>query len=428
MSKAATKHSKKWLVWGLAVFFYLYEYILRVSPTVMVSEIMRAFNKQAVAVGSLSAAYLYSYALMQVPVGMLMDKYGARRLLSLASLICTLGCAFYGFAPVFSFLVIGRILLGIGSAFGFIGMVYVSSHWFERNRIATLIGIGNSLGMIGAIGGEGPLALSVLKYEWRIPMLFLGAVGLLLAIYMFFALRSDENCQIEKHDEKARAKIEVLSNFKSVASNPQSWLIGIGTFLIYSTTTAFAALWGVPFLQSAYQLKKSTASFAVSMIFVGWIVGGPIIGKISDYLKDRRIILMVCSLLGALMMSTIIYISELHMIVLYLLLLLVGVFSSAENLCYCLAIEHNERKAKGVASAFINCILFLGAAGIPIIVGSLLDSAWTGNMARGIPIYTLHNYQIALMTFPVTFVLAAIFFFFVKKSPFVPANGEEYLD
>ncbi len=426
MATDVKKHKKRWVFWALAVFFYLYEYFIRVSPTVMVPELMQSFHIEAVQIGILAAAYLYAYAFMQIPVGMMMDKYGARRLLSFAAFVCAIGCGFYAGTDYYWFVVIGRILMGIGSAFGFLGMVYICSHWFERTKIATMIAIGNSFGMVGAIAGEGPLALSVIKFGWRAPILFLGAVGLLLAIVMFFVLRSDDDCRIEQQDEKSREKIDVKANLKEVASNPQSWLIGIGTFLIYSTTTGFAALWGVPFLQSTYGFGKDKASFAISMIFVGWIVGGPLLGKISDRIKHRRLILIFSSIAGAILMSVLVYRLNLSIVLLYAILFLVGFCSSAENLCYCLAIEHNPQKAKGVASAFINFILFLGAASIPIIVGSLLQIHWDGSSVGGIPAYSASSYKFALTTFPLTFILAAIFFIFVKKSPFMALHGKEY--
>lgn len=422
MEASRTKHSKRWVFWGLAAFFYLYEYFLRVSPSVMVPEIMQDFDKKAVGIGSLSSAYLYTYALCQIPVGMLMDRFGARKLLSIASVVCAVGCAFYGFGTKFWVLILGRILLGIGSAFAFIGMVYICSHWFEKRKVATLLAVGNSLGMVGAIAGEGPLALSVDKFGWRLPMIALGAIGLLLAVIMFFSLTGGSDTKVEKQEKEAREKVSVLENLKSVAKNPQTWLVGIATFLIYSTTTAFAALWGVPFLESAYNMTKDGASFAVSMIFVGWIVGGPIIGRISDVTRHRRAWLILASILGAISMSILIYYLHLNRFFLYLLLLLIGIFSSAENLCYILAIEHNEKKAKGVASAFTNFLLFLGAANVPIIVGFLLNAFWTGNMQNGVPVYSAQNYQLALTTFPVTFILAAIFFIIIKKSPV--ATGE----
>lgn len=428
MAVDVKKHKSRWLFWALAVFFYLYEYFIRVSPTVMVPELMKTFNIQAVEIGILSSAYLFAYAFMQIPVGMMMDRYGARKLLSFASLICAIGCAFYGLTNIYFLTIIGRILMGIGSAFGFLGMVYICSHWFARKQIATLIAIGNSFGMIGAIAGEGPLALSVIKFGWRIPILALGVIGLALAILMFFTLQADDDCKIEQQEEEAREDVNVMQNLKEVASNGQSWLVGIGTFLIYSTTTAFAALWGIPFLQSAYGFGKDTASFAISMIFVGWIVGGPLIGKLSDRIQHRRMILIICSVLGAIVMSLLIYKLQLNIVLLYILLFLVGFFSSAENLCYCLAIEHNSQKSKGVASAFINFILFMGAAGIPILVGLLLQMDWAGNYANGIPIYNSSSYKFALTTFPATFILAAIVFFFVKKSPFMSLPGTAHTE
>ncbi len=417
-------HKRRWAFWGLAVFFYLYEYFLRVSPSVMVPELMSSFNIQAVAVGALASFYLYAYAFMQVPVGMMMDRLGARKLLSVASLICALGCLCYGLASTYWLVALGRILMGAGSAFSFLGVVYICSHWFEKNRIATLVSIATSFGMIGAIGADGPLALLVLKYGWRLPIIVLGLIGFALAWVMFIVLKEDEDCAIEQKNAEGRERVNVLKNLRVVASNIHSWLIGIGSFLIYSTTSAFAALWGVPFLQSAYKMSKGHASFAISLIFLGWIVGGPLIGKISDHIKQRRNIIIFCSVLGAIFTSILIYISALMPMILYSLLFLIGVVSSGETLVYCLAIEINPQRAKGVASAFINFILFLGAGFVPILVGLFLESNWQGNSANGIPIYSPMDYKGALTIFPVSFVLSAIIFSFVRKSPLALTEKE----
>ena len=420
-------HGKRWVFWGLAVFFYFYEYFLRVSPTVMVPELMCAFEIQAIAVGSLSSTYLYSYALLQLPIGMLMDRFGARKLLSFAALACGLGAILFGIARVLWLAEVGRLLMGAGSAFAFIGMVYICSHWFAENKIATLIAVGNSLGMIGAIGGEGPLALAVNAFGWRETMIFLGVIGILTAALNFFAIREDVESAASAKDRLKKEAQSVWQNIKTVASNIHSWIAGIGAFLYYTTTTTFAGLWGVPYLQSAYGFSKAKASFTISMIFVGWIIGGPAIGKFSDHIRNRKSILIFSALLAAIAISTAIYVPNLPVWLLYVLFILVGIFSSAENLTYCVAIELNPKEAKGSASAFTNFLLFGAGSVVPIFVGWLLERNWQGKqLVNGIATYSPQTYKIALSTFPIAFILAMLLFIFIKKSPISEDHLEKY--
>src|SRR5690606_9072077 len=143
------------------------EYFLRVAPSVMITDLYKAYHIGAGVFGVISAAYLYAYAPMQLPVGVLMDRYGARKLLTLATLICGIGSILFGVAPTVWLSIVSRLMMGVGSAFAFIGMVYISSHWFHGKILALLIGAGNSIGMLGAVVGEGPLSQLVQTFSWR---------------------------------------------------------------------------------------------------------------------------------------------------------------------------------------------------------------------------------------------------------------------
>ena len=164
-----------------------------------------------------------------------------------------------------------------------------------------------------------------------------------------------------------------------------------------------------------YGMKKELAGFIVSMVFVGWIVGGPIIGILSDHIKRRKPMLILATILTLISIVPIIYIENLPVWVLFSLLFCVGFFSSGQLLSFSLAIEVNPYKAKGTSIALTNFIVAVGSSIIQPLVGIILDLNSAGLVKEGTPLYSAYNYKIALTTFPVTLVLALIALFFLKE-------------
>ncbi|NGX38004.1 MAG: Membrane sensor protein UhpC [Chlamydiae bacterium] len=344
------KHPKRWIIWALAAAFYFYEYFIRVAPSVMVPNLMSTFNVNATAVGALSAFYFYIYAPMQLPVGVLTDRFGARRLLAFAAFIAGLGGLLFAFAPNYWFAASGRFLMGIGSAFGFVGMVYVCSHWFEEKKRGLLIGLGSSIGTLGAVFGEGPLRAAINQFGWRTTSFQLAILGILLGIGIFLVVRNDPP-EMAKHDKKMKGPPEnLLKNLSTVCRNGHSWLIAFISFFSYATTPGFAALWGIPFIHRTYGVSTELAGYAVSMIFVGWAVGGPIIGRYSDKIRQKKSLIVLNSLLGAVLMAIVVHFIHLPLFLLFILFFLVGFVSGAQLLTYSYAIDINPETVKGTAT------------------------------------------------------------------------------
>lgn len=404
----------KWAIWALAAVFYFYEFLLRVSPSVMIPELMKSFGITASAVGILSAFYLYAYAPMQLPVGILMDRYGVKKVLSLASIVCGLGALVFSAAPNLVIAGAGRSLIGAGSAFAFISMVYVCSHWFPIKKRAFLIGIANSIAMLGASAGTGPLTTIIHNIGWRETIGMFGIFGVLLGIAIYLILRTDRH-SVEAERETAHKKSHILSNLKLVAAEKTTWINGISALLFYMTTTAFAGLWGLSFVQTAYGVSREVAGYAMSMVFAGWVVGGPLIGFISDYLGTRKKTIRIGVLGSLICLIPVIYFPSIPIYVVYILLFLVGLFSSAELLSFSLAIELNSLQAKATAAAFTNCLISCGDAIVQPLVGFLLDHNWSGTMIDGLRHYETRDYQIALSCLPISLVLSFLLLFFIKK-------------
>jgi MFS family permease len=405
----------KWVIWTLAATFYFYEFVLRVSTSAMVPELMKSFDITASALGVLSAFFLYSYAPMQIPVGMLMDRYGIKRILSIAAIVCGLGALFFAISQYYSIACVGRAMIGLGSSFAFIAMVYVSSHWFAMKQRAFLIGIANSLAMLGASAGAGGVMAAIIKtLGWRETIILFGIFGVLLGIVVYYICKKDDGEHAVDICE-TKEEIHIWDSLKQIMVQKSTWINAIVASLFYITTTAFGGLWGLSFIQTSYGVSKEVAGYATSMIFLGWGIGGPLTGFLSDFIGKRKTAMRL-GLLGTLFcLFPVIYFPMISISTVYVLLFLVGFFSSAELLSFSLAIELNSIRSKAMAAAFTNCIVSLGDSFIQPFVGFLLDYRWGGVMDNGIRFYSTYDYQIALSCLPIAMIIGFVLLFMVKE-------------
>lgn len=404
-----------YIVFGITLLFLFYEFFLRVFPSIMVDELMNAFSVDALSLGTLSAFYFYSYAPMQLPVGMLMDRYGVRSLLTIASITCAAGCFIFAIASNLSFAELGRFFMGVGSSFAFVGMVYVVSHWFEEKKRALLVGVGNSVGILGAAFGEGPLSLITNVIGWRETILSLGIAGAVIAVLCFLALRHTKGVKTVIGDNH-ESMTTTFNGFQDVCMNTQGWLNSVGSLLFYLTTGTFAGLWAVPFLQTVHGLSKEYAAFSITIFFFGTIFGGPILGSLSDYFAKRKHIIYLSIIPAALLMIPLIYLPFLPVWIIYLIFFALGFFSGAQLLTFSLAVELNDISVKGSAIALTNFVVAVGGSIMQPGVGYLLDlHAGIQSISAHLPQYSIHDYQFAMLTFPIALLLSVGCFLLINE-------------
>jgi MFS family permease len=155
------------LAWATGAMFFFYAWVLRVAPSVMVGELMRDFAVGAAVLGHLSAAYFYAYAGMQIPVGLLLDRFGPRRLMTVAALACAGGCMLFAVGQSLAMVTAGRLLIGASAAFSLVGAMAIAGQWFPANRFALLSGLAMAMGMAGGAFGQAPLRLAIEATDWR---------------------------------------------------------------------------------------------------------------------------------------------------------------------------------------------------------------------------------------------------------------------
>ncbi len=266
-----------WLMCGLGALYYCYEYFLRIAPSVMMPELMQTYHLNGAQAGSLSAFYYHAYVPMQILVGLFMDKYGPRRLLTMACLLCALGTYFFASGHSLMLAQVGRFLVGFGSAFAFVGALKLATIWLPPNRFALVSGIILCLGMMGAMMGDILLRLMVDAVSWGVTLYMSALAGVVLAVILWLIIRDSNPAQYSPplHAITFRG---LLRGLWGAIRNPQIWLNGLVGFLLYISLSAFAELWGIPYLTQAHHLSSTHAASANSMIFLGWAVGGPFWG------------------------------------------------------------------------------------------------------------------------------------------------------
>jgi len=392
------------------MLFFAYAFIQRVAPSVVTEELMRDFSVGAASLGILSGAYFYTYAALQLPVGLLTDRYGPRKLMAAAAIVCALASA--GFASSESLLVasIYRSLIGGAVAFGFVGTLSIITQFFSPGRFALLAGLVQSMGMIGAIVGQAPLRVLVENRGWQETFLWLMLAGLILGVLLFTVVPRRSNK--DQHTEKQN----LMHSLRQVARNPQSWLCaGIG-FGLAAPMLSFAGLWAIPWLELSYGIDKKQAAGLVSMLFLGWAIGSPLCGWLSDRMGKRKPVMIAGSIISLSGFVSLVYVGEWSLTAIGILFVVSGIGGSCMIVIFGAVRESNRIVNSAAAMGLVNmCVVGSGAVTQPLI-GWLLEKYWNGALANGIPVYSIETYRIALVAMVLSLLLALICVIFLRET------------
>ncbi len=406
-----------WVIWIVAALFYSYEFFLRISPTVMVDDLMRSFHVSAETLGSLSAMYYYAYAIMQIPVGILLDRYGPRRLLTFAATMVALGSYLFATTNTLGIAEFGRVLMGIGSAFAFVGCLKLSAAWFPAKRFALVVGLTNMLGVIGAINGEAPLAYVVGQLGWRYTMHAAAIIGIALTILNLLIIRdAPYQQQISPREPLFPSNQELVSGIKKILRSKQTWLAACFGGLLVAPIAGFAELWSVPFLMQSYALTKPEAAGLSSVVFIGIAIGGPLNGQFSSWLGQRKLIMMIGAIGALFSLLAVIYVRLPSELLISVLLFCLGFFSSSMLLAFVVNCELHSKRISGVVIGFTNMLVMLGGTIFQPLIGFLLDENWQGKLTQGAHVFSLHDYHIALSLLPACQLLGIICVMFIRET------------
>tara|TARA_R110000868_G_scaffold410505_1_gene698743 strand:+ start:31294 stop:32580 length:1287 start_codon:yes stop_codon:yes gene_type:complete len=416
-SNETTKYHKllPWIIWALGALLFFSEYAARVAPSVMTEQLQHVFHASAVELGVLGAFFYYAYVTMQIPVGMLVDRFGSHKLLTITALICALGSIMFAMADNLVVACIARFLIGFGASFAFVGTLKLASVWFPASRFGLMAGLTQAMGMFGAAAGEAPVAAAVHHYGWRETIVFLAVIFIILAILIGFIVQNHPPGYVVTKP-RSKTKSNVWNAILIVISNPRTWVNAFYIGLLYAPTAAFAELWGPRFLHEVYGLDKIHAGFAVSLIYIGWIFGGPISGFISDKIGRRKPVMLFSAFAGMVLLGIVLYVPGIPLGLLEVLLFLYGLTNFGVAISYAYASEINPRRIAGTSMAFANMSsVIVGSWLFMPLIGWMLDRV-AGHEDAINHIYTAHDFRSAMFLLPLCLLASFIIGCFLKET------------
>jgi MFS family permease len=384
----------------------------RVAPAVFSERLMAEFELGGAALGNLSAFYFYAYVAMQIPTGLLADRWGPRRLLTAGTAVATLGTLVFALAPSYAWAGAGRLLVGASVAVGFVSMLKVAGHWFAPQQYALVSGMALLTGVIGGVIAGVPLRLLVEAFDWRPVMLVSAALTGVLAIAIWLRVRDDPSdagyASYFQHDGRPEAA-PILHSLAEVLSYRNSWLLALAPVGFSGSVLTFAGLWGVPWLRQVYGLDARAAAAITSVLLIAWALGGPMLGSWSQRL-GRRKPLYLASGAVALAGWTVVVFATPSLPVLISLLALVGFASGNIIIGFAWSKESVPLRLMGTASGICNMGPLMGGMLLQPGVGWMLDRNWTGATDRGARLYDPSAWQtgLTLLVFAVAFGLIMV--------------------
>jgi MFS family permease len=380
------------IAWMFCTAFYFLEYAIRSAPAVMIPELAKLFGVTTVGVSTIVGTYCYTYAATSLVAGVLLDHYGAKYVIPAGTFILACGCIVFALPyPIAGD--IGRLLQGAGSAFAFTGAVYLAAHGLPAQRLATAIGVTQCLGMLGGSVGQigvGPLVKGIITVPtfWIVS----SALVLIVAALLVWITPKEPRVQAAPSDSTG-----ILRPYMIVFSNPQSYLCGVISGLLFAPTTIFDFVWGVRYLQEDINFPYGNAVFAVSMVPLGWVIGCPLLGWLADHWRRRKPALALGVLI---MLICVLQLAYLRGIVpTWVTLLTFGIGSGAAMIPYSIIKEVNPDRVKGSATGAMNFLTFSVTAVLGPVFATHFGKALGTTLDHSMHLHNTHLFWLAIIGF-----------------------------
>ena len=383
-------------------------------------ELMSDFALSAAALGNLAAVYYYSYVVMQIPAGVMADRWGPRRVLTAGAALAALGTLLFAFAGSYAMAGLGRLLIGASVGVAFVAMLKIASHWFAPSRFAMVSGLALCTGVLGAVSAGVPLRLLVDAFGWRGVLAISAALTGVLAVAIWFVVRDDPSeLGYASYSHAARgghAGFSVSGGIRRALAARNVWLVFLIAGGVSGPPLTFAGLWGVPFLVTHYGLSTAQAAALTSLLLASWALAGPFMGALSDRMRRRKPLFAAGTVLAAAGWAVVFLIPGLPFALLVALLVGIGVASSCAMVGFAIAKESAPASLAGTATGVANMGNMLGGMLMPPLVGWVLDRSWSGTLADGVRVYDFAAYRAGFSPMLAWLALALVLLVFTRET------------
>lgn len=353
----------------------------RTAPGLITDQVMRDFHVTASTIGLLTSIQFFVYTGLQVPMGILADRYGPNLFLIIGAILTGLGTIIYSLGTHESILFFARILTGTGDATIWVNMVLILGQWFKVKEFVRLIGIAGMTGSLGFLLATVPFSLLIDFLGWRGAFLLAGILLCLCGVLLYFVLVKRPNQLFVK--QSVPLKIEVprektLLLIKRIFSNRQAWALFLCHFGIVGAYVGFIGSWAVPYGMNIYGMTRSDASQLIMIGLIGALIGAPLSSWISSRLGTIKRPYVVIHLIILMCWATfLLFNGNPPLYLLIMLFFIIGFGYGASALTFAVVRQSFPLKESGIVSGFANTGGFLSAVLLPSIFGMVLDQFQT---------------------------------------------------
>ncbi len=337
-----------WMVWAIASVFYAYQYMLRVMPSIMMNDITQQFNIDAATFGQFSGVYYLGYSLMHLPLGILLDRYGPKKIMPVCIVLTVIGLTPILWSTFWVYPIIGRALIGIGSSAAILGAFKIIRLTFSEQKFTRMLSLAVTIGLIGAIYGGGPVNYLCTIWGYKTIVGLFALLGLGLALLTYWIMP-----EIETHRSTS-----AWSDIREVFSNRTVLLICFFAGCMVGPLEGFADVWGSAFLKNVYETDATISATMPSAIFIGMCFGSPLLSLLAEKTKSYLGTIVGCGLLMTLSFIALLS-GRLTIEMMSPLFILVGVCSAYQIIAIYQASTYVKEHVSGLTTAATNMIIMI---------------------------------------------------------------------
>ncbi len=368
----------KWSIWWLLTFSFILVLFFRLSTAVITDNLSNELGFTQLQISNIASLALYSYAIMQIPSGILIDKYGARKISSIGMIIGGIGSILFGFMNNIYLAYISRIMVGAGTSVIILSMFKLQGNWFKKEEFASITTKFSFIGNLGSVCATFPLVYLNDFIGWRNSFILIGTIGVVIGFSIYIIVRdTPKEYNFDEINIVEVQQIKLKEGLKSVFTNKATWYNSLILFSLVGISTAFTSLWGVSYITDVYDVSKNVSAFIISFFTYGFVAGSIIMNFLFSKIEGSNFkILKVGALLNILIWTYIIFIcnGKPPIIILAILLFIIGCITMAHLQAFNDVKYKNEEKYSGLSTSIVNTSEFLGSGIINLVIAFIIQN------------------------------------------------------
>ncbi|MDR0678065.1 MAG: MFS transporter [Holosporaceae bacterium] len=404
------------ILWVFSTIFFVYQYGIRSAvPNVFNEDLQHYFSIGTTEMGQLIGMFYIAYTVMQIPVGMAVDRLNKKLLLSVAFLCVALGTIGLVSTENYVMASIAQLFLGFGSSFSFLLVMKVSNDFFSKEKVAMISSISISCGSLGPVLMSPLFAHLSNIYPWKDVILGFGIIGIVLSIigYIIIDEKKIGPCvALEEQQKKQEDKCYgLLDSLKIIFSNAQFLWIGLFSMFILGPVSSFCDAWGISFVKSIYNISKVEVASIVGLIYFGTIFGAPLAAFLSEKFESYRKVMIAGSFILFILFAIVIF-AKLSIVVLNILLFSIGLVMTCQFLSFPAALGLAPKKIGATLVGVVNTITMLGSTLLIPFIGRIID--FSKNNFGNPQMYSSQDYKNGMMIVLISIAFAMVSLCFIK--------------